>query len=149
MSNQKIKKTTAKGLLNRKVRGVENMMWAVIGTVLVVVVAFVIWNIFSGAAATINAPQVQIVPQESYIIGKNAEVTLKFGKGLQGVTVKLAVPTGDTITDISGQCTGDQSVSEGQKVTYKCTLNQNPPSGVIYVIVNWAGGSTRVKWVVG
>jgi hypothetical protein len=60
MSDRKIKTTTLKRL-SRKVRGIENMMWAVIGTVLVVVVAFVMWNIFSGAAATIHASNAEEV----------------------------------------------------------------------------------------
>ena len=150
MSNQKTK--TLKR--NRKVRGVENMMWAIIATILVVVVAFVLWNIFSGSASTINAPQVQIVPQESFILGTTANVTLKFGKGLQGVSVALAVPSGSTITPITSSCTGyglgeSNSVSEGQKVTFRCTLTQNPASGIIYVVVKWTGGSTTIKWVVG
>jgi len=149
MPNQKIKKTTAKGLLNRKVRGVENMMWAVIGTVLVVVVAFVMWNIFSSSASTVNAPQVQLVPQESFIVGTTANVTLKFGKGFKGVTVSLMAPSGNTMTTIASTCEPSSvDVYEGQKVSFQCKdLGLTP--GVIYVVVKWAGGSSTIKWVVG
>ena len=151
MPIQKIKKTA---LRRRKFRGMENMMWAIIAMILVIVVAAVMWNIFSGTASTVNAPQVQLVPQESFILGTTANVTLKFGKGLQGVSVALATPSGSTITPITSSCTGyglgqGNSVSEGQKVTFQCTLTQNPASGVIYVVVRWTGGSTTIKWVVG
>jgi hypothetical protein len=154
MPNQKIKTTTLKRLLNRKVRGMENMMWAVIALIIVVVVALAMWGIVSGSASTVNAPQVQVVPQESFILGNSANVTLKFGKGLQGVSVALAVPSGSTITPIASTCTGyglgqGNSVAEGQKVTFRCTLTQNPTGGIIYVIVRWTGGSTTIKWVVG
>jgi len=148
MPNQKIKKTTAKGLLNRKVRGIENMMWAVIGTVLTVVVAFTLWNIFSGAAATVNAPQIQLVPQESYIIGNTAYVTLKFGKGFTGVTVLLKAASGASISQIASCTPSGTTVLEGQKVTFQCTNLQSTPS-VIYVEVQWNGGNTIIKWVVG
>jgi hypothetical protein len=154
MPNQKIKTTTLKRLLNRKVRGMENMMWAVIALIIVVVVAVAMWSIISSSASTVNAPQVQIVPQESFILGNTANVTLKFGKGLQGVSVSLAVPKGNAINIIASSCqSGDlgvgSSVSEGQKVRFKCTLNENPASGIIYVIVKWKGGDTTIKWVVG
>jgi len=149
MSNQKIKKTTAKGLLNRKVRGIENMMWAVIGTVLVVVVAFVMWNIFSSSTSTVNAPQVQLVPQESFIVGTTANVTLKFGKGFKGVTVSLMAPSGNTMTTIAPTCNPSSvDVYEGQKVSFQCT-NLGSTPGVIYVVVKWAGGGSTIKWVVG
>jgi len=156
MPNQKIKTTTLKRLLNRKVRGVENMLWAVIAAVLVVVVAFVMWNIFSSSASTINAPVVQLVPQESFIVGTTANVTLKFGKGLKGVTVLLMAPIGSTITPITlpGSCkalgtvTTPYDVYEGQKVPFQCTGLTSTP-GVIYVVVRWVGGSQTIKWVVG
>jgi len=156
MPNQKIKKTTAKGLLNRKVRGIENMMWAVIGTVLTVVVAFTLWNIFSGAASTVNAPQIQLVPQESYIIGNTAYVTLKFGKGFTNVKVLLKAAVGTSINQIAA-CTPynpiTTNVFEGQKVTFQCTNLQATPN-VIYVEVQWTSGggqisSQTIKWVVG
>ena len=147
MPNQKIKKTTLK--LNRKVRGVENMLWAVIAAVLVVVVAFVMWNIFSSSAATINAPQVQLVAQESFIIGNTANVTLQFGKGFQGVSISIAVPSGATTTPASTSCTPTNiNVAEGQKVAFRCTLGRSL-TGVAYIIVRWAGGSQTIKWVVG
>jgi hypothetical protein len=140
------KKTT---LRRRKVRGVENMMWAVIGTILVVVVALVLWGIFSGAAATVNAPQVQLVAQESFIIGNTANVTLQFGKGLQGVSISMAVPSGSTVTSASTSCTPTGvNVAEGQKVSFRCTLGRSL-TGVAYILVRWTGGSTTIKWVVG
>jgi hypothetical protein len=143
MSKQKFKR-----LSNRKIRGIENVMWAVIATVLVVVIAFVMWNIFSGTAATVNAPQVQLVPQESFIIGNTANVTLKFGRGLQGVTISIAVPSGDTITPASTSCAPTNvNVAEGQKVSFRCTLTRTP-TGVAYIMVRWTGGSTTIKWVV-
>jgi uncharacterized protein YpmB len=155
MPNQKIKRTTLKRLLNRKVRGMENMMWAVIATVLVVVVAFVMWNIFSSSASTVNAPEVQLVPQESFIVGTTANVTLKFGKGLKGVSVSLMAPSGTTMTTIApvSSCkalgtTTPYDVYEGQKVPFQCTGLTSTP-GVIYVVVKWAGGSQTIKWVVG
>ncbi len=127
----------------------ENMMWAIIATILVVVVAFVLWNIFSGSAATVNAPQVQLVPQESFIIGNTANVTLQFGRGFQGVSISLAVPSGNTITPASTVCTPTNvNVAEGQKVAFRCTLTRTP-TGVAYIIVRWTGGSQTIKWVVG
>jgi len=146
MPNQKIKKTA---LRRRKIRGMENMMWAIIATILVIVVALVLWGIFSGAASTVNAPQVQLVPQESFIIGNTANVTLQFGKGLQGVSISIAVPSGSTVTPASTSCTPTGvNVAEGQKVTFRCTLGMTPYS-VAYIIVRWTGGSTQIKWVVG
>ena len=143
MPKQKFKR-----LPNRKIRGIENVMWAVIATVLVVVIAFVMWNIFSGAATTVNAPQVQLVPQESFIIGNTANVTLKFGRGFQGVTISITVPSGDTITPASTACTPTNvNVAEGQKVSFRCTLTRSP-TGVAYIMVRWTGGSQTIKWVV-
>jgi len=128
----------------------ENMMWTIIATILVVVIALVLWNIFSGTASTVNAPQVQLVPQESYIIGDTAYVTLKFGRGFKDVAVKLAIPSGTSFTVISSSCTPSQTnVAEGQKVTFKCTLNQSPSGVVYYVNATWAGGNALIKWVVG
>ncbi|NAZ34435.1 MAG: hypothetical protein GU356_09180 [Pyrobaculum sp.] len=125
------------------------MMWAVIGTILVVVVALVLWGIFSGAAATVNAPQVQLVAQESFIIGNTANVTLQFGKGLQGVSISMAVPSGSTVTSASTSCTPTGvNVAEGQKVSFRCTLGRSL-TGVAYILVRWTGGSTTIKWVVG
>jgi hypothetical protein len=150
MSDRKIKTTTLKRL-SRKVRGIENMMWAVIGTVLVVVVAFVMWNIFSSSASTINAPQIQLVPQESYVISTTAYVTLKFGKGFKNVQVSLKASQGTSMTDLASCSPYDPQttdVYEGQKVTYQCTNLQSTP-GVMYVVVKWDGGSTTIKWVVG
>jgi len=127
----------------------ENMMWTIIATILVVVIALVLWGIFSGAAATINAPQVQLVPQESFIIGNTANVTLQFGKGYQGVSISIAVPSGNTVTSASTSCTPTNvNVAEGQKVTFRCTLGRSL-TGVAYIIVRWTGGSTQIKWVVG
>lgn len=149
MPNQKIKRTPLRRLLNRKVRGIENMMWAVIATVMVVVVAIAMYIIFSGSASTINAPQVQLVPQESFIIGNTANVTLQFGRGFQGVSISIAVPSGSTITPASTSCTPTGvNVAEGEKVTFRCTLERSPTS-VAYIFVRWTGGSTQIKWVVG
>ena len=147
MSIQKIAKTPLK---RRKLRGIENMMWAIIATILVIVVALVLWGIFSGAASTVNMPQVQLVPQESFIIGNTANVTLQFGKGLQGVSISISVPSGSTITPASTSCTPtDVNVAEGQKVTFQCTLGRSL-TGVAYIVVRWAGGgNTVIKWVVG
>ncbi len=106
------------------------------------------YNIFSGSAATINAPQVQLVPQESFIIGNTANVTLQFGRGFQGVSISLAVPSGNTITPASTSCTPTGvNVAEGQKVSFRCTLSRTP-TGVAYIIIRWTGGSTQIKWVV-
>jgi len=151
MPNQKIKRTTLK--LNRKVRGVENLMWAVIGTVLAVVVAFVLWSIFSSSASTISAPQIQLVPQESYIIGNTAYVTLQFGKGFTGVTVLLKAAVGTSISQIASCTPSSYNVFEGQKVTFQCTNLQATPN-VIYVEVRWKSGGNQIssqviKWVVG
>jgi hypothetical protein len=153
MPSQNTKRTMLKRLLNRKVRGVENMMWAVFATILVVVVAFVMWNIFSSSASTINAPEVQLVPQESFIIGTTANVTLKFGKGLKDVTVSLMAPSGSTMTTIASSCKAygnlaSIDVYEGQKVSFRCDNLASTPS-VIYVVVRWSGGSQTIKWVVG
>jgi len=127
----------------------ENMMWAIIAMILVIVVAAVMWNIFSGTASTVNAPQVQLVPQECFIIGNTANVTLQFGKGFQGVSISLAVPSGSTVTPASTSCTPTNvNVAEGQKVTFRCTLGRSL-TGIAYIIVRWTGGSTQIKWVVG
>jgi len=147
MPNKKPKKSTPQRLLNRKVRGMENMMWAVIATVLVIVVAFVMWNIFSGAASTVNAPNVQLVPQESFIVGTTANVTLKFGKGLKQVSVSLMAPSGNSMTTIA-TCNPTIDVYEGQKVSFQCQGLSSTP-GVIYIVVKWVGGSQTIKWVVG
>jgi len=142
------KRTTFRRRLNRKVRGIENMMWAIIATVLVVVVAIVMYNIFSGTASTVNAPQVQLVPQESFIIGNTANVTLQFGRGFQGVSISISVPSGNTITPASTSCTPTGvNVAEGEKRTFRCTLSRSP-TGVAYIIVRWTGGSTQIKWIV-
>jgi len=144
MSNQKTK--TLKR--SRKVRGVENMMWAVIGTILVIVVALVMYYIFTSTASTIDAPQVQLVPHESFIVGNIANVTLKFGRGFTNVRVSLMAPSGTTMTTISTTCdpTG-VNVVEGQKISFRCNLASTP--GIVYVRVVWNGGSTTIKWVVG
>jgi len=148
MPNRKIKRTTLRRLLNRKVRGMENMMWAVIALILVVVVALAMWGIISGTASTVNAPQVQLVPQESFIIGNTANVTLQFGRGFQGVSISIAVPSGSTITSASTSCTPTGvNVAEGEKRTFQCTLARSPGS-VAYIIVRWTGGSTTIKWVI-
>jgi hypothetical protein len=151
MPNQKIKRTAVK-MLNRKVRGVENMTWAILALIVAVVVILVLYNMISGALATANVPQVQLVPHESFVIGNTANVTLKFGRGFQGVSVLIAVPSGNTITPASTTCTTNDlgpggSVTEGQKVRFQCTLTRSP-GGVAYIVVRWTGGSQTIKWVV-
>ena len=133
----------------------ENMMWAVLAVVLVIVVGLAMWLIASGAMATVDAPQLQLVPHESFIIGDTANVTIKFGKGLKGVSVSLMAPSGTTMTTIapSGSCkaygsTTPIDVYEGQKVPFQCTGLVSTP-GVVYVVVKWNGGSQTIKWVVG
>ena len=152
MPNQKIKR---RALLNRKVRGVENMTWAILAVVVAVVVILVLYNIISGTLATANAPQVQLVPQESFIIGNTANVTLKFGKGFRGVSVSLMAASGTTMTTIASpdSCKAYGSVAsidvvEGQKVPFQCTGLASTP-GVIYIVVRWSGGSQTIKWVTG
>ena len=149
MSDQKTKRTTLKRLMNRKVRGVENMMWAIIAMILVIVVALVMYHIFTSSASTIDAPQVQLVPHESFIIGNTANVTLKFGRGFSNVRVSLMAPSGTTMTTISAECnpTG-VNVVEGEKRSFRCDNLASTP-GIIYVRVVWNGGSTTIKWVVG
>ena len=149
MPNQKTK--TLKR--NRKVRGVENMMWAIIATVLVIIVALVMYYIFTSTASTIDAPQVQLVPHESFIVGNTANVTLKFGRGFTNVRISLMAPSGNAMTTIASSCKayGDLAsinVYEGQKVPFQCTGLASTP-GVIYVVVKWDGGSTTIKWVIG
>jgi hypothetical protein len=145
MPNQKTK--TLKR--NRKLRGVENMMWAIIATILVIVVALVMYYIFTSTASTIDAPQVQLVPHESFIVGNTANVTLKFGRGFTNVRVSLMAPSGTTMTTISTACnpTG-VNVVEGQKISFRCVNLASTP-GIVYVRVVWSGGSTTIKWVVG
>jgi hypothetical protein len=147
MPNQKTK-TTPRSLLNRKVRGLENMMWAVLAVVLVVVVGLALWFIASGTMATVDAPQLQLVPHESFIVGSAANVTLKFGKGLRGVSVSLMAPSGDTMTPIASCTPSNINVAEGEKRSFRCTGLQRTP-GIIYVRVAWSGGSQLIKWVVG
>ena len=152
MPKQKFKRTQPRGLLNRKVRGVENMMWAIIATILVIVVALVMYYIFTSTASTIEAPQVQLVPHESFIVGNTANVTLKFGRGFTNVRVSLMAPSGNGMTTIAS-CNAYGSaasinVYEGQKVPFRCDNLASTP-GVIYVVVKWNGGSTTIKWVVG
>ena len=149
MLKQKFKRTQ---LLRRKVRGVENMMWAIIATILVIVVALVMYYIFTSTASTIEAPQVQLVPHESFIVGNTANVTLKFGRGFTNVRVSLMAPSGNAMTTIAS-CTaygGATSINvyEGQKVSFRCNNLASTP-GIIYVRVVWNGGSTIIKWVVG
>jgi hypothetical protein len=149
------KRTTFKRLLNRKVRGVENMTWAILAIIVAVAVILVLYNMISGTLATVNTPQVQLVPHESFIIGNTANVTLKFGRGLRGVSVSLMAPSGATMTTIapSSSCKAYGSaptidVHEGQKVPFQCTGLAFTP-GVIYIVVRWDGGSQTIKWVVG
>jgi hypothetical protein len=147
MSNQKIKRAALK-VLNRKVRGVENMTWAVLAIIVAVVVILVLYNMISGTLATANTPQVQLVPHESFVIGNTANVTLKFGRGFQGVSVSIAVPSGNTITPASTSCTPTGvNVAEGDKVSFQCTLSRTP-TGVAYIVVRWTGGNQMIKWVV-
>jgi len=145
MLKQKFKRTQ---LLRRKVRGVENMMWAIIATILVIVVALVMYYIFTSTASTIEAPQVQLVPHESFIVGNTANVTLKFGRGFTNVRISLMAPSGTTMTIISTACDpSGVNVVEGQKISFRCSLASTP--GIVYVRVVWNGGSTTIKWVVG
>jgi hypothetical protein len=155
MPNQKIKRTPLRKLLNRKVRGMENMLWAILAFILVVIVILVLYNMTTGAVSTANVPEVQLVPHESFIIGTTANVTLKFGKGFKGVTVSLMAPSGTAMTTIapSSSCKAygnlaSIDVYEGQKVPFQCTGLASTP-GVIYVVVKWSGGSQTIKWVVG
>ncbi len=150
MPNQKIKKAALGRLLNRKVRGIENMMWAVLAVVLVIVVGLAMWFIASGTMATVDAPQLQLVPHESFVIGSTANVTLKFGKGLTGVSVSLMAPIGDTgtMTTIASCNPSNVNVAEGEKRSFRCENLQRTP-GIIYVRVTWSGGSQTIKWVVG
>jgi hypothetical protein len=146
MPNQN--KRTALKVLNRKVRGVENMTWAILALIVAVVVILVLYNMISGTLATANTPQVQLVPHESFVIGNTANVTLKFGRGFQGVSVSIAVPSGNTITPASTSCTPTGvNVAEGDKVSFRCTLSRTPTS-VAYIIVRWTGGNQMIKWVV-
>jgi len=149
MPKQKFKRTQLRGLLSRKVRGVENMMWAIIATILVIVVALVMYYIFTSTASTIDAPQVQLVPHESFIVGNTANVTLKFGRGFTNVRISLMAPSGTTLTTISTACnpTG-VNVVEGQKISFRCDNLASTP-GIIYIRVVWNGGSQTIKWVVG
>ncbi len=148
MPNQKAK--TLRRLLNRKVRGLENMMWAVLAIVLVVIVGLAMWFIASGTMATVDTPQLQIVPHESFIVGSTANVTLKFGKGLRGVSVSLMAPDANTgtMTTIASCNPSNVNVAEGEKRSFRCDNLQRTP-GIIYVRVTWSGGSQTIKWVVG
>jgi hypothetical protein len=150
MPNQKSKKTALGRLLNRKVRGLENMMWAVLAVVLVVVVGLAMWFIASGTMATVDAPQLQLVPHESFVVGTTANVTLKFGKGLREVSVSLMAPDAATNTMVRiATCTPPNvNVAEGEKKSFRCDNLQRTP-GIIYVRVTWSGGSQTIKWVVG
>jgi hypothetical protein len=144
MPNQK----THRKRLNRSVRGLENVMWAVIATVLVTVVAFVLWSVFTGAASTATAPSVQLVPQESFIIGTSANVTLKFGSGLRGVTVTLMAPTTTGAMQHLASCTPSNiNVAEGEKRSFRCDNLAATPS-IIFIRVTWTGGNQLIKWVV-
>ena len=152
MPNPKIKR---RALLNRKVRGVENMTWAILAVVVAVVVILVMYGMISGVLATANVPEVQLVPHESFVIGTTANVTLKFGKGLRSVTVSLMAPTESGMQTIAlpSSCkaygtTTPINVHEGQKVPFQCENLASTP-GVIYVVVRWDGGSQRIKWVAG
>ena len=152
MPNPKIKR---RALLNRKVRGLENMTWAILAVVVAVVVILVMYGMISGVLATANVPEVQLVPHESFVIGTTANVTLKFGKGLRGVTVSLMAPTESGMQTIAlpSSCkaygtAASINVYEGQKVPFQCENLASTP-GVIYVVVRWDGGSQRIKWVVG
>jgi hypothetical protein len=125
------------------------MMWAVIATILVIVVALVMYYIFTSSASTIDAPQVQLVPHESFLVGNTANVTLKFGRGFSNVRVSLMAPSGTTMTTISTSCTpSGVNVVEGEKKSFRCDNLALTP-GIIYVHVVWNGGSTTIKWVVG
>ncbi len=116
--------------------------------VLVFVVGLALWFIASGTMATVDAPQVQLVPHESFIAGNTANVTLKFGKGLRGVSVSLMAPQGDTMTTIASCEPRGINVAEGEKRPFRCTGMTRTP-GVIYIRVTWDGGSRLIKWVVG
>lgn len=150
MPNQKTKTTPLRSLLNRKVRGLENMMWAVLAAVLVIVVGLAMWFIASGTMATVDAPQLQLVPHESFIIGSTANVTLKFGKGLRGVSVSLMAPDAATnsLVRIASCNPPNVDVVEGEKRSFRCDNLQRTP-GIIYIRVTWSGGSQTIKWVVG
>jgi hypothetical protein len=147
MPNRKIKRTVLK-TLNRKVRGLENATWAVLAVIVAVVVILVMYGIISGALATASVPDVQLVPHESFVLGNTANVTLKFGRGYQGISISITVPSGSTVTPASTSCTPTNvNVAEGQKVTFRCTLSRTPTS-VAYIIVRWTGGSQTIKWIV-
>jgi len=120
-------------------------MWAMLAVVMTVVVAFVLWSLIMGAASTANVPQVQLVPQESFIYGNNANVTLVFGRGYQQVSVSLVAPDGPIST---GCVPTGVSVAEGQKVAFRCALGRNP-KGIVYIVVRTGTDTVRIKWAVG
>jgi hypothetical protein len=145
MSNQKTKRAQ---LLNRKVRGIENVAWAILGTVLAFIIGLVLWLILSGSVAAIDAPQIQLVPHESFIFGNTANVTLKFGRGFSNVRVSLLASDGTTMTTIATCTPSGIRVAEGGKISFHCDNLRSTP-GIIYVRVVWDGGSQTIKWVVG
>jgi len=146
MLNQKTKRTAR--LLNRKVRGIENVAWAILGTILAFIVGLVLWVILSGTVAAVDAPQIQLVPHESFIIGDTANVTLKFGRGFSNVGVSLLASDGTTMTTIATCTPSGIRVVEGEKRSFRCDNLRSTP-GVIYVRVVWDGGKQIIKWVVG
>ena len=148
MPNKKTKRTTLKRLLNRKVRGIENVTWAILGTILAIIVGLALWYILSSSASTIEAPQVQLVPHESFVIGNTANVTLKFGRGFSNVRVSLLASSGTSMTTIATCTPSGINVVEGEKRPFRCDNLASTP-GIIYIRVVWNGGSTTIKWVVG
>jgi len=128
----------------RKLKGIE-LSGHVLVLIIVVAVVIALWWVISGMLASANAPNIQIDPYNSTIVGNQVWLTVKFGTAAQGPRVEIYDPSGttNTPTRICGPVSGPQYVSPGDTATFVlsgCTLRRGRP--YIVVVTYEAGGKT-------
>ena len=126
----------------RKLKGIETA-GAVLILIIVVAVAVALWYVINGMLASTSAPNIQINPYNSTIVGNQVWLTIKFGTAAQNPGVEIRNPTNPT-TPISGCSTRlNRYVTPGESVTFilnGCTLERGRQ---YIVIVSYDAGGRR------
>jgi len=99
-----------------------------------------LWFMISGMMASASAPNIQIDPYNSTIIGNQVWLTVKFGTAAQnpGVTI-LDASTGTTVC---GRVGVTRNVAPGDSVSFRLTCTLQRGRQYLVVVDYTAGGRT-------
>lgn len=124
----------------RKFKGIETA-GAVLILIIVVAVAIALWYVISGMLSSTSAPNIQINPYNSTIIGNQVWLSIRFGTAAQNPSVAIYDPSNPS----RAICTASQTrnVAPGDYVSFVlngCTLQRGRQ--YIVVVSYTAGGQT-------